>query len=343
MLDQYAYTLPPELVAHSPAEPRDTARLFVYNTVTDTVTHDHFYNLATYIPGVLLVRNDTRVVPARLVAVANGEPIELFVLYDRGVSVDGVVEGLVNRGVPIGAELSVGDYTFTVIDNTQKQMRLRLGFSPEQLLPLLQEHGQTPLPPYIRTDLSERARRERYQTVFAAEAGSVAAPTASLHFTERVADRLQAAAVETVSVTLNVGLGTFAPIFPENFTAGRLHQERYTVPGATADLIATAKRTNRPVCAAGTTVVRTVEASKQHTLAGVGSAGETDLFIYPPYDFTVPDMLLTNFHVPRSSLLCLVDAFLIHKHAPRGVMDLYWEAIAERYRFYSFGDAMLIM
>jgi len=232
--------------------------------------------------------------------------------------------------------MTVAGRAFEAVNTKEKQMYLRLCFPESALLPLLYEHGSTPVPPYIHSHASENVLRDRYQTIFAEQEGSVAAPTASLHFTQRVEDSLITAEVDTVPVTLNVGLGTFAPIFPENFETRSLHHESYMVPLTTAQAIAAAKREGRPVCATGTTVVRTLESGAKAILTGQAAAGETDLFIFPPYEFMVSDMLLTNFHVPQSSLLCLVDAFLEHKGATRDVLSLYEEAIAERFRLFSF-------
>lgn len=339
----YSYTYPEALVAHEPAEPRDAARLFVYDTARNVVTYATCRDLPAFVPPALVVRNTTAVVPARLTARrSSGEEIELFVLYDRGV-IDGCyIEAMVNRGLKPGEIVSVGAYEFAVVDTSQKQIRFALRFPGEALLPLLREAGATPVPPYLRPRATEQVLRERYQTVFAEDPGSVAAPTASLHFTPELCERLTRAGSEQVGVTLNIGLGTFAPLTPERLATGHLHHESYRVPEATAIAISRAKRTGRPVLAIGTTVVRTLEAAAAPILAGAAAEGDTDLFIYPPYPFALTDMLMTNFHVPGSSLMCLVDAFLLHKGAARGILSLYEEAIAEGFRLFSFGDAMLI-
>ncbi len=342
-LKQYAYTYPDSLIAHEPVEPRDSSRLFVYDTKTDTVTFDYFYNIAAYLPGAVLVRNTTKVVPARLAATReNGEEIELFILFDRGVK-NGRVEALVNQRVFEGERLAVSGYVFVVKDASQKQMVLKLEFSETELLSLLYGVGKTPVPPYIHSTLSEATLRERYQTIFAGAEGSVAAPTASLHFTETVEASLVEAHIETIPLQLNVGLGTFAPIFPENFTEKRLHHEHYEVSKESSQFLCKAKKQGRTICAVGTTVVRALESGAEQIMKGESVVADTDLFIYPPHRFVIPDAMITNFHVPRSSLLCLVDAFLEHKQAKRRIISLYETAIAAEFRLFSFGDSMLIL
>jgi len=343
-LDNYHYELPPTLIAHAPAEPRESARVLVYDTASDTVTHAYISDLPTLIAGVHMVTNDTTVLPARLRATDEaGMPIELLVLVDQGVTEEGEVQALVNRGVTVGQVLTAGTLSFTVLDNSEKAMRLRVQEGKAALFAYLEASGETPLPPYITSSASEAEKRTQYQTVFANAAPSVAAPTASLHFTPSLIASLYSAQVTISPITLQVGLGTFAPIFPEHFVRGKLHEEHYFVSEATASNLKTSKMAKRPILAIGTTVVRTLESAKDKIIVGEGTYGTTDLFIFPPYHFTIPDMLMTNFHVPRSSLMCLVDAFIKDKGGRRGIVALYEEAIAQEYRFYSFGDAMLIL
>ncbi len=343
-LDDYHYVLPPELIAHEPASPRESAKLLVYHTATDTIEHRHIYDLPSLIARVHLVTNDTTVLPARVQGIhEDGTAIELLILVDQGVGDDGTVPALVNRGVKVGEKVRVGSLTFIVLDNREKAMKMRVQEGKEALLSYLTQYGETPLPPYIDSQASEATKRLQYQTVFAEGEASVAAPTASLHFTNDLLTKLTAAGVTISPVTLQVGLGTFAPIFPEHFASGKLHEEHYFVSEASAKAIQTSKVSGRKVLAVGTTMVRTLESAKVSVMAGQGSYGTTDLFIYPPYTFTVPDMLMTNFHVPRSSLMCLVEAFIAHKGSSRRLVSIYEEAIYKHYRFYSFGDAMLIM
>jgi len=343
-LDPYDYPFPAELVALAPVVPRDSARLFVYNTANNVVTHAHVSDLPNFIAGCLLVTNDTTVLPARLHArYADGSLMELLILVDQGSTQAGNVRALVNRGVAIGDIMTVADVTFTVLENHEKSMLLSVSGGEAAVRALLEQHGETPLPPYIHSDAAEETKRQLYQTMFARSAPSVAAPTASLHFTPDLMRRLSECGVDMATVTLQVGLGTFAPIYPENFTEKKLHRERYLVPEATAKAVEAAYQSGRPVCAVGTTVVRTLESAKDTLVKGEACERDTDIFIFPPHSFTFPDMLMTNFHVPKSSLLCLVQAYLEHKKASRHIIDLYREAIDERYRFFSFGDAMLIL
>ncbi len=342
-LDAYDYTLPPELIAHEPAEPREAARLFVYDTATDTVSIHTVADLPSLIPQSLLVVNDTTVVPARVHGTLRDRPIELLILVDQGVGEDGTVSALVNRGVKVGDEVAVPLGTFTVLENHERAMLVRYSGGSAGLTALLREYGETPLPPYIDSPSPEIIRRAQYQTVFAAaDAPSVAAPTASLHFTPELLTRLMAAGTSRTTITLQVGLGTFAPVYPSHFENKQLHEEHYFVSETSAQAIAAARAAQMPVVAVGTTVVRTLETAKAAILAGKVTYGATDIFIFPPYQFTFPDVLMTNFHVPKSSLMCLVQAFLEHKGARRHLTDLYAEAIAARLRFFSFGDAMLI-
>jgi S-adenosylmethionine:tRNA ribosyltransferase-isomerase len=342
-LGRYDYTLPPELIAHEPAEPRESARLLVYDTAADEVTITTVADLPSFIPHALLVNNDTTVVPARLHGTVRGLPIELLVLVDQGVTADGVVRALVNRGVKVGEEILLPEGKCVVLENHERSMKVRYEGGSTTLQALLQTHGETPLPPYIDSPSPEIVRRAQYQTVFAkSAAASTAAPTASLHFTPTLLAALESAGVQRTSVTLQVGLGTFAPVYPENFERKALHEEHYFVTKDAAVTISEARAAHRPIVGVGTTVVRTLESAKTAIAQGEGVYGTTDLFIFPPYQFTYPDILMTNFHVPKSSLMCLVQAFLEHKGGKQHVTQLYEQAIAERMRFFSFGDAMLI-
>lgn len=343
-LDPYDYTLPESLIAHEPANPRDSARLFVYHTATNTVTHSTVRDLPQFVAGSHLVYNDTTVVPARLHGVhRDGTPMELLVLADQGITPDGRVRALVNRGVAIGDTITVHEVEFTVVENHEKSMLLSVPGGEAIIRKLLTTHGETPLPPYIASPHDEAARRIQYQTIFAAGSASIAAPTASLHFTPALLESLKDSLVTSSPITLQVGLGTFAPIYGEHFRTKKLHEEHYFVPKTTAESIVAARTAGRPIWGVGTTVVRTLESAKDIIQKGEGVYDTTDLFIFPPYQFTYPDILMTNFHVPKSSLLCLVQAFIEHKGGSRHVIELYREAIQYKYRFYSFGDAMLIL
>jgi S-adenosylmethionine:tRNA ribosyltransferase-isomerase len=341
-LEEFDYVLPEELVAHEPAKPRDSARLFVYDTASDTVSFHTVAELPAVLPASLIVINDTTVLPARVVGEVAGEPIELLFLVDQGVGEEGTVRALVNRRVRNGQVIVVAGVSFAVLEDHEKSMLLRSPLRKEELEDLLRAHGATPFPPYIHSTAQEEERRRQYQTMFAKAGASVAAPTASLHFTTAVKAALEGDGSMFAPVTLQVGLGTFEPIFPEHFANKKLHSEHFFVPEATAREVAAARLASRPITAIGTTVVRTLESAKAALAIEDGTYGTTDIFIHPPYAFTYPDILLTNFHVPKSSLLCLVQAFLQHKGAKRHITELYQIAIEHRFRFFSFGDAMLI-
>jgi S-adenosylmethionine:tRNA ribosyltransferase-isomerase len=369
-LEQYNYYLPPELIRKQGVEPRDSARLFVYDTKQDTITHATFLELAHFLPTrALMVLNNTKVVPARLhLKKETGGKIEVFVLANEihplptsplaGGGATGEIPVLVDRKCLPGWKLYFpnGEY-FEVVRQEENIFYVKLfshissdplPTSPlaggeDSLARLLEKYGETPIPHYLEeSEKNETALRKRYQTIFAQAGASVAAPTASLHFTERVFESLNKKEIERTEVTLNVGLGTFAPLKEEHFESGKLHSETVIVSEEAAEKINRVKQEGSPVVAVGTTAIRTLETAVQdHEVKAF--AGATDIFIYPPYRFRVADILLTNFHLPKSSLMLLVDAFLEHKGAKRRILDLYQEAIREGYAFYSFGDSMLML
>ena len=345
-LDRYGYDLPPELIRKQGVEPRDNARLFVYDTGTDTVSFDTFRNIAAYLPErSFLVLNDTRVLPVRLwLTKETGGKIEVFVLMNRRES-DERIPVLVDRKVLVGQKLFFpnGDH-LDIIGQDEQVFFVRL-ISQESfsVFRMLERFGQTPLPHYLEgAGIPEDILRERYQTVFARSGASVAAPTAGLHFTERVFDSLKRKGIGSLSVTLDVGQGTFAPLTEKNFASKSLHTEYISVSDDTAHDLNAAKVDGHPIIAVGTTALRTLESVCR---AGRFSAfsGPTDVFIFPPYHFEGADMLLTNFHLPKTSLMLLVDAFLRDKGAKRDIVSLYRSAIENGFAFYSFGDSMLIL
>ncbi|MDB5239070.1 MAG: S-adenosylmethionine:tRNAribosyltransferase-isomerase [Candidatus Parcubacteria bacterium] len=344
-LSDYSYDLPKDRIADRPAEPRDTSRLFAYDTKTDTITLDVFANVARYIPaGSLLVLNDTKVVPARLELTkkTGGKVIILFLFneWDRGP----VIKGLPDRGIAAGDMLYAdGRAIVEAVSNEREEFSFRLKILPAEFERLCEERGRTPLPPYIHSGMNESEIRERYQTTFAARPASVAAPTASLHFTDRVFDSLKQKGVGQTAVTLHVGRGTFSPVTEAHASAGRLHAEPVSVGIEAAQLVRSSKEAGRAVIAAGTTVARTLESAADPIMKGEGYSGETAIFIQPPYDFKIVDALITNFHLPGTSLLMLLDAFMQGKGARKTWRELYERAIAEGFRFYSFGDVMLII
>lgn len=346
-LETYNYHLPPELIASVPAKPRDSARLFVYNTKTDKVTFDTFRNVGKYLPpDTLLVMNDTKVLPARLfLNKETGGKIEVLLSLNELQPGDTIVRGIVDRKLLVGTRLYFKKKThyLDVVGQEEQYFIFRPSVGIEGLPSLLMKEGHTPIPPYIKkTPLSERALRHRYQSILAREGTSVAAPTASLHFTTRVLKDLELRGTKHTEVTLHVGAGTFAPITEENFKQRMLFTEYCEVSKASARAVNSALSHNHPVIPVGTTALRTLESfAHQHSILS-GEKG-TNIFIFPPYDFQVASGLITNFHVPKSSLLLLVDALLLHKNAKRRILDLYDIAIKEKFRFYSFGDAMLII
>ncbi len=335
----YDYALPEELIANAPASPRESARLLVAQRGSPRVQWDTFAGIQGYLPAhALLVLNHTKVIPARLwVHRENGSRRELLVLHwgERGVTA--LIRGHVLPGERL---VCGGDCAFRVLEPIDTQWILQPLFPREELMQMLDRYGVTPIPPYIRDcPLSEDALRREYQSVFADIPGSSAAPTASLHFSEALLTALQDAGITFASITLHVGLGTFAPLRDQQWRSGTLHEEWYEIGNDAALAINAAKREGRAVIAVGTTVARTLESAGDEQGGVQATSGTTDLFIREGYTFRVIDGLITNFHVPRSSLLMLVSAFLGRER----ILELYREAIMRRCRFFSFGDGMLLL
>jgi S-adenosylmethionine:tRNA ribosyltransferase-isomerase len=352
----YDYRLPPELIAQTPLEPRDASRLLVLHRATGEIEHRAFRDIGEYLtPGDLLVANQSKVLPARLHGVKepSGGQIEVLLLAARpDVGVD-CWEALVRPGRRLreGRRLSFGAGALTaeIIGRTQSGERLLRLTPREGTLELaLAGIGETPLPPYIHTKLADG---ERYQTVYAREPGSAAAPTAGLHFTPELLKSAQAHDVKLAFVTLHIGLDTFRPVGEERLADHKMHSEAISVDAETAHLVNATHARGKRVVAVGTTTVRALEAAAQmaSVLRARGESpegslvapieGRTDLFIQPGYQFHAVDALITNFHLPRSTLLVLVSAFATREL----ILRAYEEAVRERYRFYSFGDAMLIL
>lgn len=345
-MQNYSYTLPEELIAKEPSDPRDTARLFVYNTVTDEICFDIFRNLAQYLPEKsLMVLNDTKVVPARLHLVKEtGGKIEVFLLVNEMKDTDVHIVGIVDRKIEVGQKLYFPDENFlTVVRQDEQYFYFDPSFPIPKLGYYLEKYGETPVPKYLKGgQLTEQELRAKYQTIFGRKGASVAAPTASLHFTHEVFDSLKAKNINKVYTTLNVGMGTFAPITDANFEKKQLHNEWCEVSGDTVQAIEQAKKDGRKIVAVGTTATRALEtASKSGHLQPY--VGMTDIFIFPPYQFVTVDCLITNFHLPNTSLMYLVETLLEQKKAKRNITDLYKIAIENKFRFYSFGDSMLIV
>ena len=335
----FYYDLPPELIAQTPLERRDGSRLMTLDRASGAVGHHHFYNLPEFLrPGDCLILNDSRVLPARLLGrrLPGGGACEVLLLIDRG---ERTWECLVRPGRKMkpGAKLSFGDGQLTaeVVAEVEGGNRL-VRFDYEGIfLEVLERLGKMPLPPYIKTELQDR---ERYQTVYSKVTGSAAAPTAGLHFTPELLERVRAMGVEIGYVTLHVGLGTFRPVKEDEITDHAMHSEFCTISPETAELINRTKAAGGRCICVGTTSCRTLESWAKEDGHMEAKAGWTSIYIYPGYRFKVMDALVTNFHLPESTLIMLVSAFAGRKH----VLAAYQEAVRERYRFFSFGDAMLL-
>jgi S-adenosylmethionine:tRNA ribosyltransferase-isomerase len=335
----FYYDLPPELIAQTPIEKRDASRLMTLNRETGAVEHHHFYELPDFLrPGDCLILNDSRVLPARLLGqrLPGGGACEVLLLIDRG---ERVWECLVRPGRKLkpGAKLSFGngELTAEVLEEVEGGNRL-IRFDYEGIfLEVLEHLGKMPLPPYIKVELQDS---ERYQTVYSRVVGSAAAPTAGLHFTKKLLEKIAAMGVGIGYVTLHVGLGTFRPVKEENITDHEMHSEYCVIPQETADLINRAKANGGRVICVGTTSCRTLESWANGNGTMEAKAGWTKIYIYPGYQFKVMDALVTNFHLPESTLVMLVSAFAGREQ----VLSAYQEAVRERYRFFSFGDAMLL-
>lgn len=336
----FYYELPDELIAQTPVEPRNHSRLMVIGRESGEITHDHFYNLCKYIEkGDTLVVNDSRVLPARIYGEreTNGSFIEFLLLNQREQN---VWEILCRPGkkAKVGTRFTFGGGKLTaeILEVLDDGNRIARFYCEGSLFAVLDEIGQMPLPPYITKKLENK---ERYQTVYSRETGSAAAPTAGLHFTTEQLDELKNMGINIAYVTLHVGLGTFRPVKEEKVSEHKMHSEYYVLPESAAEIINKTKESGHRVIAVGTTSTRTLEsvASKLGKIAP--DEGSTDIFIYPGYNFKVIDGLITNFHLPESTLIMLVSAFLGYDKT----MNAYREAVKERYRFFSFGDAMFIV
>lgn len=334
----FFYDLPEELIAQTPAKPRDSSRLLVYDRSRDVVEHRIFRDITQYLkPGDVLVVNNTKVLPARLYArTANGGNVEVLLL--KRLDIDRW-EVLVKPGKKcrIGTRLSVCDrLSLTVEDITESGERIVRFDCDGVFEEVLDEVGSMPLPPYIKQNLEDK---NLYQTVYAKTDGSAAAPTAGLHFTPRLLQQIKDMGVEVVEVLLHVGLGTFRPVKEDVITDHKMHSEYFCVTPQAAAAINAAKAEGRRVIAVGTTSVRTLESATDSDGKVVAQSGNTQIFIYPPYKFKCVDALITNFHLPESTLIMLVAAMTGREK----ILEIYKEAVGQRYRFFSFGDAMLIL
>lgn len=336
----FYYELPQELIAQTPLERRDLSRLLVLKRENGSIEHRHFYDISEYFKsGDCLVMNNTRVIPARLYGekVGTGGKIEFLLL--KRIDID-TWEVILKPGKRAreGARFSFGGglllaEVISVLPDGNRIVRFEFDGVWEELLDRL---GETPLPPYIHEKLSDR---ERYQTVYSKIEGSAAAPTAGLHFTPELLEKVKEKGVKTAFLTLHVGLGTFRPVSVENVEEHVMHTEHYEVSREAAETINEARRSGGRIIAVGTTSVRTLETCADDEGTVHAQSGDTSIFIYPPYKFKAADMIITNFHLPESTLLMLVSAFA----GKDKIFDAYRTAVREKYRFFSFGDAMLII
>lgn len=351
----FHFDLPPDLIAHHPAPTRDASRLLVLHRPSGSLEHRRFPDLLKYLrPNDVLVLNNSRVLPARLRATKPGTGGSLEVLLVEELNSNEWWTMLrPGKRVRPGTRITLLDRAHQPT-NIQAEVQeksvdghYRLQFHwVTDLKDHLAEIGKIPLPPYIeRPSGPEPSDSERYQTVFARPPGSVAAPTAGLHFTPQILDALRAAGISIAEVTLHVGLGTFAPVKVEDVTSHIMHEERYTVSEEAARTIATARQNGGRIVAVGTTSLRVLESVAATHGKVVAASGRTRLFVYPPYHFQVVDILLTNFHLPESTLLMLVSAFAApdRTEGRELILNAYAEAVRQRYRFFSYGDAMLIL
>lgn len=335
----FYFDLPERLIAQHPLEQRDASRLLVLDRADGSVTHRHFRDLLEYVqPGDCMVFNNSRVIPARLMghAVGNTTPIEVLLLTDKG---DGLWECLTRPGRKTreGVELIFGDGLLTAtVESVQPDGNRLIRFHYDGIfLEILDKLGTMPLPPYIKEKLDDP---ERYQTVYSKTPGSAAAPTAGLHFTPDLLDKLREKGVKLAFVTLHVGLGTFRPVKEEEITDHVMHSEYYIMDEETAEQINSTRKAGGKIWAVGTTACRTLETIADENGMVRTQSGWTDIFIYPGYHFKAIDHLVTNFHLPESTLMMLISAFATREM----VMEAYRQAIEEEYRFFSFGDSMLL-
>ena len=336
----FYYELPKELIAQTPVEPRDSSRLLVLDRKSGEISHRRFSDIIEYLQeGDLIVANDSRVLPARIYGVKNGTGARVEFLLLRQIT-GNRWETLCKPGKKAreGAKFSFGDGILTAEVTEVKDDGNRIvDFNcDENFFAALDKIGQMPLPPYITEELKDK---ERYQTVYSNELGSAAAPTAGLHFTEELMERIRAKGVKIAYVTLHVGLGTFRPVKVDDVTKHKMHSEHYEIPEETARLINETKQNGGRVIAIGTTSCRTLESVATQYGEIKPCDGFTDIFIYPGYEFKVLDGLVTNFHLPESTLIMLVSAFAGYDN----IMNAYQIAVKEKYRFFSFGDAMVIL
>lgn len=337
--EDFNYDLPEELIAQTPLKNREESRLLVMDRDTGEIEHKHFTDILEYlVPGDVLVINDTKVIPARLIGEKEETHavIELLLLKELGQDEWECLSRPFKR-LHVGTKISFGDGLLeaTVIEKKEEGI-VRVKFTYQGIfLEILDKLGEMPLPPYIHEKLEDK---NRYQTVYAKVLGSAAAPTAGLHFTKELLEKLKQKGVIITNVTLHVGLGTFRPVEVEDVTKHHMHSEFYQMSEETADILNLAKKEHRRIIAVGTTSTRTLETIMHKYHKFKACHGNTDIFIYPGFEFQAIDCLITNFHLPKSTLIMLVSAFSTKEK----ILHAYEEAVKEKYRFFSFGDAMFI-
>lgn len=335
----FYYELPEQLIAQTPVEPRNQSRLMVLSKQTGETIHTKFSNLKSYLKqGDCLVLNNTRVLPARIYGVRSdtGAVVEFLLLKQRSICVWECLAGP-GKKAKTGTKFKFSDKLYGEVEDVLPDGNRILKFTCNgEFFAVLAEVGQMPLPPYIKERLQDK---ERYQTVYSKELGSAAAPTAGLHFTNEMLCELKSMGVKIAYVTLHVGLGTFRPVKAEDITEHKMHSEHYVISQETADIINETKQNGGRVICVGTTSCRTVESAMQKFGVIKACSDDTSIFIYPGYSFKCMDALITNFHLPESTLIMLVSAFAGYENT----MNAYKKAVEEKYRFFSFGDAMLIV
>jgi len=346
-LSAFNFEIPEKQIALHPTEPRDECRLLVANRETGKIEHRLFKDMLDYFEeDDVMVMNDTKVFPARLIGKKEktGAKIEVFLLRELNVKQklwDVLVEPA--RKIRVGNKLYFGenDLVAEVVDNTTSRgrtIRFLYDGENEELHELINTLGLTPIPPYVNREVEPRDR-EDYQTVYADNVGAVAAPAAGLHFTRELLKRLELKGVETTHITLHIGIGTFNPVEVEDLSKHRMDSEYFVIPDKTQEMVNTAKREKRKVLAVGTSVMRALESSVSASRMLNPAEGWTDKFIYPPYEFHISNTFLTNFHPPKSTLIMMTSAFMGYEF----MMECYEQAIKEGYKFYAYGDAMLIL
>lgn len=341
-INEFDYYLPQELIAQYPAPDREMSRLMVVSRQTGSIEHKNFYDIADYLKkGDCLVMNDSKVIPARLFGKKEKTGANVEFLLTKKIE-ENIWETMVRPGKKLKPSDTVvfsdGRLTAEIMDYSENGTRIVKFYYEGIFEEILEEIGQMPLPPYIERK-SETEDKQRYQTVYCREAGSVAAPTAGLHFTEKLLGRIEEKGVNIAFVTLHVGIGTFRPVKCTNISEHKMHFEKYSIDEKNAGIINSAQKGGGRIIAVGTTSTRALESSALEDGTILPSGKETDIFIYPGYQFKIIDGLVTNFHLPKSTLLMLVSAFC-NKDV---IMEAYRKAVEQKYRFFSYGDAMLIL